>query len=64
MLSKNVVLFCQKGTSDKKNTYGVLKAHFWITNFWTTVVLDSLILSFFAELLDRVGLSKSVILFY
>ena len=57
MLSQNVVLFCQKGTTDKKNTsYAVLKGHFWITKKRTTV-LDSPILSFFAELLDRVGLS-------
>ena len=56
ILSQNVVLFCQKGTTDKKPTsHAVLKAHFWITKKGTTV-LDSPILSFFAELLDRVGL--------
>ena len=64
MLSKNVVLFGQKGTTDQKNTsYAVLKGHLWITKKRTTV-LDSPILSFFAKLLDRVGLSKSVVLFY
>ena len=64
MMSKNVVLFCQKGTTDQKTTsYAVLKGHFWITKKRTTV-LDSPILSFFAKLLDRVGLSKSVVLFY
>ena len=57
MLSQNVVLFCQKETTDKKNTsYAVLKGHFWITEKGTTL-LDSLILSFFAELCDRIGLS-------
>ena len=40
MLSQNVVLFCQKETTGKKNTsYAVLKGHFWITkkgqHFWT-----------------------------
>ena len=64
MLSKNVVLFCQKWTTDQKTTsYAVLKGHFWIAKKRTTV-LDSPILSFFAKLLDRVGLSKSVVLFY
>ena len=57
MLSQNVVLFCQKGTTDKKYTsYAVLKGHFWITKKGTTL-LDSPILPFFVELLDRVGLS-------
>ena len=60
MLSQNVVLFCQKRTTDQKtNSYAVLKGHFWITEKRTTVV-DSPILSF----LDRVGLSKSVVIFY
>ena len=41
MLSQNVVLFCQKGTTDQKTTsYAVLKGHFWITEKRTTV-LDS-----------------------
>ena len=57
MLSQNVVLFCQKETTDKKNTsYAVLKGHFWITEKGTTL-LDRPILSFFAELCDRIGLS-------
>ena len=57
MLSQNVVFFRQKETTDKKNTsYAVLKGHFWITEKGTTL-LDSPILSFFAELLDRIGLS-------
>ena len=57
MLSQNVVLFAKKGQLTKKNTsYAVLKAHIWITKNGTTV-LDSPILSFFAELLDRVELS-------
>ena len=65
MRSKNAVLFCQKSTTDKNTTsYAVQKGHFWIINFWTTVVVDSPILSFFDKLLDRVGLSKSVVLFY
>ena len=56
MLSQNVVFFCQKETTNKKNTsYAVLQGHFWITKKGTTL-LDSPILSFFAELLDRVGL--------
>ena len=64
MLSKNVVLFCQKGTTDQNNTsYAVLKGHFWITIKRTTV-LGSPVLSFFAKRSDRVGLSKSVVLFY
>ena len=64
MLSQNVVLFCQKGTTGQKTTsYAVLKGHFWITEKRTTV-LDSPMLSFFAKLLDRIGLSKSVVLFY
>ena len=64
MLSKNVVLFCQKETTDQKITsYAVLEGHFWITKKKKTF-LDSPILSFFAKLLDRVGLSKSVVLFY
>ena len=64
VLSKNVVLFCQKETTDqKKINYAVLKGHFWITKKRTTV-FNSHILSFFAKLLNRVGLSKSVVLFY
>ena len=56
--------FGKKGTTDKKNTfYAVLKGHFWIINFWTTLLVDSPILSFFAELLDRVGVSRSVTIF-
>ena len=63
MLSNKLSFFGRKGTTDKKNTsYAVLKGHFWIINFWTTL-LDSPILSFFAELLDRVGVSKSVAVF-
>ena len=56
MPSQNVILFAKKGQLTKKNTcYAVLKAHFWITKKGTRV-LDSPILSFLAELLDRVGL--------
>ena len=63
MLSQNVVLFCQKETTVQRTTsYAVLKCHLWITKKRTTV-LDSTILSFFAKLMDRVGLSKSVVLF-
>ena len=63
MLSENVVLLCQKGTTDQKTTSdAVLKGHFWITKKRT--VLDSRILFFFAKRLDRVGLYKSVVLFY
>ena len=63
MLSKNVVLFCQKGTTDQKTTsYAVLKGHFWITKKRTTV-LDSPILSFFAKLFKFV-LSRVLLMAY
>ena len=39
MLSQNVVLFCQKETTDKKNaSYAVLKGHFRITEEGTTLL--------------------------
>ena len=53
MQSKNVVFFWQKRTTDKNATsYAVQKGDVWIINFWTTV-LDSLILSFSAELFGQ-----------
>ena len=48
MLSKNVVYFCQKGTTDKKKHFSRCPKR---------SLLDH-------QLLDRVGLSKSVVFFY
>ena len=58
MVFWSVVLFCQKKTTDKKNTsYAVLKGHFWITEKGTTL-LDRPILSFSAELVTGLGCPK------